>query len=585
MQIIDLSNLPNSVSSDQHEFWTKSSPGIGVIGACHNIFIEEATGIAYLSGCSVVNGGVIMIDVKPAVPVYLGITNNSYSHDVYVRNDTLYSSDLEDGVFSVHDVKDKTNPQLLANQRTPFQFTHNTWLSDDGNTIFTTDELGDAPIGAYDISDLDDIKLINQFYPEGTRGTRLIPHNVHVKNDFLITSYYTEGVVITDASRPHNLVQVGQYDTFEGPNGSFEGVWGAFPFFESNIVLISDQNEGLFILQPNYQRASFFEGIVRDSVTGEELSSVNIDIVYRGQTILESRTGFDGKFELGTTQAGLVEVTFSKPDYKTRIIEVDLQNGALANLSLNLLPTGVSIAANNFSGCAPHQVTFSTVGAPINSFEWVFEGGTPATSTAINPTITYDQAGTYGVKLLTSLEGSPLEIQQNGLIRVTDIPTADFSFRRDRNVFTFTNLSENADSYFWDFGNGDSSTEENPIYQFVGGALSTVTLTTTNDCGNESFAINLGGNTTSLESLNLLSNFSASPNPFSEYTTIQYEFTTAIKEGQFLLMDISGQVLETISFNGDLGSITIDKVLPKGVYFGQLRVGSERSAVLKLVVL
>ena len=95
----------------------------------------------------------------------------------------------------------------------------------------------------------------------------MIPHNVHVKNDFLVTSYYTEGVIITDASRPNNLVQVGSFDTFDGPNNSFFGTWGAFPFFDSDIVLASDIENGLHILQAKYTRATFFEGIVIDSTT------------------------------------------------------------------------------------------------------------------------------------------------------------------------------------------------------------------------------------------------------------------------------------------------------------------------------
>ena len=159
-------------------------------------------------------GGVLMFDITGELPVYLGKTNTTYSHDVYVRNDTIYSADINSGVFSIIDVTNKNNPKVIANQRTPFQVTHNTWLSDNGKTIYTTDELGNAPVAAYDISDVHDIKALDQFYPDGTRGTGLSPHNVHVKNDFLVTSYYAEGVIITDASRPNNLIQVGKFDTY-----------------------------------------------------------------------------------------------------------------------------------------------------------------------------------------------------------------------------------------------------------------------------------------------------------------------------------------------------------------------------------
>lgn len=583
LQIIDLSNLPNAIDSTQFYYWRDIIPGVGGIGPCHNIYIEEATGIAYLSGCSVVTGGVIMLDIKGEKPVYLGKTNTGYSHDVYVRNDTLYSSDIDDGFFSITDVRDKSNPILLATQRTPLQFTHNTWLSDDSKTIFTTDELGNAPVAAYDISDLQDIQILNQFFPKGSRNTGLIPHNVHVKNDFLITSYYAEGVVITDASRPHNLVQVGQYDTYIGPNTGFSGAWGAFPFFESDIIIVSDQGNGLFVLQPTYQRAAFFEGIIRDSISQNGLSNVDIKGVFRGATVIDERGGFDGQFSIGTTISGPVEFTFSKSDYETKVVTIDLVNGNIANLSLSLLPTGVSIRGSDLSGCAPHEVTFSSVGAPISEFQWTFEGGTPATSNASNPTVIFEKSGSYDIQLVSTFDGQPIDLQQNNLVRVTDIPTVSFSFTQDRRSYTFVNNSENADSYLWDFGTGDFSNQKEPTYLFEGNP-GIVTLTATNECGEQTFEVQLGTGTTSLESLNLLSEFSASPNPFFGQTAIHYQLKNSVKNAQLVISDISGRIVQQIKLAPQQNTFILEGLLEKGIYFGQIVVKNERSQVLKLVV-
>jgi len=584
LQIIDLSNLPNAVADDQFYYFRDILPNVGGIGACHNIYIEEATGVAYLSGCSVVNGGVIMLDIKGDKPVYLGKTNTGYSHDVYVRNDTLYSSDLNEGFFSVTDVRDKTNPKVLATQQTPFQFTHNTWLSDDSKTIFTTDELGNAPIAAYDISNLDDIRALDQFFPKNSRNTDLIPHNVHVKNDFLITSYYAEGVVITDASRPNNLVQVGHYDTYIGPNAGFSGAWGAFPFFESDIILVSDQGNGLFVLQPTYKRASFFEGIIRDSISGEGLSNVDIKGVFRDAIVIDERGGLDGQFTIGTTISGPVAFTFSKPEYKTKVVTIDLVNGDLANLALNLLPTGVSINGSDFSGCAPHEVTFSAVGVPITEYAWTFEGGIPATSTEANPTVVFEQEGSYNIQLKSTFDGQPLDLQQNNLIRVTDIPTANFSFVQDRKNYTFTNLSENADSYLWDFGTGDFSNEKSPSYLFEN-TPGTVTLTAFNECGEQSFEFQLGSGTTSLESLEILTEFAVNPNPFSDQTTVHYQLQEGVKNAQLVISNITGRVIESISLSVHNGNIILGNDWQKGIYFGQIVVGANRSEVIKLVLL
>ena len=50
----------------------------------------------------------------------------------------------------------------------------------------------------------------------------------------------------------------------------------------------------------------------------------------------------------------------------------------------------------------------------------------------------------------------------------------------------FQNLSQNADTFFWDFGDGNTSTEENPVYSYSSGGMYTVSLTATNSSTGES---------------------------------------------------------------------------------------------------
>lgn len=67
------------------------------------------------------------------------------------------------------------------------------------------------------------------------------------------------------------------------------------------------------------------------------------------------------------------------------------------------------------------------------------------------------------------------------------IPTVDFSFNPVNPVapstVSFTNLSQNATSYVWDFGNGQTSTVQNPSVNYTTGGTFTVTLTATGDGG------------------------------------------------------------------------------------------------------
>ncbi len=335
--VIDLSNLPNNFTTDDYYYWAPVFPGaFEPLGPCHNIFIDEK-GFGYLIGCGPNNGGVIFLDLdtNPGFPEFIGFGYNVYSHDVFVRNDTLWSSDIYEGVLSIHDVSDKLNPQLLATQATPFDFTHNAWVSDDGKYVFTTDEVGDAPVAVYDVSELDDIEEVDQFRPLSTIGEGVLPHNVFVWNQWLVISYYTDGCILVDAQRPENLIEVGNFDTVLPGEGS--GAWGVYPFLPSGTVLVTDIENGLYVLEPNYVEACFLEGRVTNAATGNPLNNVYVDITDSGQTAF-TNSEINGAYKTGQAIPGTFGVSFSLPGYYPQTIDTSLINNVVTILDVALEP-------------------------------------------------------------------------------------------------------------------------------------------------------------------------------------------------------------------------------------------------------
>ena len=153
LQIVDLSDLPNSVNS---KYWAGSGAINNQLETIHALHIDAAH--VYLFGSNLFNGSALVVDLAdPWNPVYKGHTPGTYIHDGYVRNDTLWGGHIYDGYFAVYNVADKTNPILLAQQNTPNNFTHNTWLNDAGTVLFTTDETNDSYLTSYDITDLGNI--------------------------------------------------------------------------------------------------------------------------------------------------------------------------------------------------------------------------------------------------------------------------------------------------------------------------------------------------------------------------------------------------------------------------------------------
>lgn len=65
-------------------------------------------------------------------------------------------------------------------------------------------------------------------------------------------------------------------------------------------------------------------------------------------------------------------------------------------------------------------------------------------------------------------------------------PTASFTHTAEGLIVSFVFTGSDADSYAWDFGDGETSTDKNPIHTYTAGGTYTVTLTVENDNGDDS---------------------------------------------------------------------------------------------------
>ncbi len=304
----------------------------------HNIYIDEA-GVLYVFGSNYSNGGCEMYDLTqdPENPIFLGVFDDYYLHDGMVRGDTLWCGAIYNGVFSVVDVSDKANPVIMASHVTPNNFSHNCWISDDGDYLFTTDEVSGAYVAAYDVSDLQNIEETDRI--QAWSGyTDVIPHNTHVDGDFVVTSYYADGLSVVDVSNPTNMIEVAYYDTSEDFQGDgFNGAWGAYPWLPSGNILVTDIETGLYIIEPKYGNASFIEGEVADLNTGALLSNVMVEIVGSNNSDITTLAGF---YQTGVANPGVYQIVFSAPGYSDLEMDVNLSSGSTLSLDVQLEPFG-----------------------------------------------------------------------------------------------------------------------------------------------------------------------------------------------------------------------------------------------------
>lgn len=348
LQIVDLSNLPSS--NLQYHSYIGDGAINGQLNTIHALHIDTTKKFVYLYGSNLFNGGAVVLDINadPYNPTYAGKyenTSHAYVHDGYVDNDTLYAGHIYAGVFSTVDMTNKSNPVLLAEQQTPTAFTHNTWLSDDRKYIFTTDENSDSYLAAYDISNLNNI--VEKDKIRATPGSGSVVHNTHILHNWAVTSWYRDGVTIVDVTRPHNLIEVGRYDTYAGNGNGFDGAWGVYPYLPSGTMVVSNIDEGLFVLSPNYVRACYLEGNVIDSACGTPLSNVTVTI--SSVNVIDS-TVINGDYATGTAFPGTYNVTFSKPGYTSKTFTgVNFAPGVVTNLNVQLFSPGAINLSGNVS--------------------------------------------------------------------------------------------------------------------------------------------------------------------------------------------------------------------------------------------
>ncbi len=147
------------------------------------------------------------------------------------------------------------------------------------------------------------------------------------------------------------------------------------------------------------------------------------------------------------------------------------------NIGNSLVP---SFTSNSNSGCAPFTVDFQCTVA--NATSWLWDFGDGSTSTSENPSHTYNSPGTYDITLsVTTVSGCDGSVTLPGYIVVDVLPVPSFTVSASLGCsplqVTFTNTSTGAASYLWDFGNGFTSTDQDPVYVYPDTGTYTVTLT------------------------------------------------------------------------------------------------------------
>jgi choice-of-anchor B domain-containing protein len=272
MQVFDLTKLRGLTTPQT--FIADAIYNTDDLGSCHNIVINENTGVAYLVGCKnasgsrLSKGGPIFVDISdPKVPVKIdSYSLDNYSHDAQVINYTgpdsdhtgkeIYIGSNEDKI-TILDVTDKNNVIKIAEiDYSQIGYTHQGWFTEDQRYFILGDETDEQNFGmntrtlVFDFLDLDNPLLSSTYYG----ASAAIDHNGYVKGNLYYMANYRAGLRILDitniSAATDSMTEVGYFDTYPSDDGTnFNGAWSVYPYFASGNIIINDIERGLFVVR------------------------------------------------------------------------------------------------------------------------------------------------------------------------------------------------------------------------------------------------------------------------------------------------------------------------------------------------
>ncbi|MEM6263122.1 MAG: PKD domain-containing protein [Bacteroidota bacterium] len=373
------------------------------------------------------------------------------------------------------------------------------WDFGDGNTSTQA-----SPAHTYSANGIYTVSLIATDV-NGCQDTLIKPAYIRLSHpvaDFSESTTYTcPGTVVTfqDNSIPDTTLTTWFWDFGDGNTSNLQNpthIYTSGGLFTvrlvvTNVLGCSDTLEKASLIDiPSAPTPAFTPSTLSGCVPA------TLDFVNNSTANTASISGYQWDFGNGQTSTLANPVGITYPNigtYTVRLVAIDVlgcSDTAFQTIAVNGLPTAGFIADDSI-GCAPKTFRFTDRSqSPVSIQSWQWHFGDGATSTAQNPAHTYQSDGLYTVSLVvTDVNGCTDSMARPAYIRLTR-PAADFSLSSTQtcpgtsiSLFDQTNPDTTLASWQWDFGDGNSSTLQNPTHMYTTGGNYPLQLIVTNVLG------------------------------------------------------------------------------------------------------
>lgn len=293
MFVIDLTGLPHYVERSSY---------VSTFSRAHNVYASNTdygTGVSLtgdiptliVAGSNAGGGRFQTYGLdNPVAPTFIGDTNSAgYMHDASSmivtdsRKDTQCINggdycevlfDFNENEIELWDITNSASPAFLGDTSySNASYVHSGWWSEDKQYLFGHDELDErnasllTTLRVFSLADLRNPTLAGTW----TGSTAAIDHNGFVRGNRYYMSNYSQGLTVLDITNPTVPTIAGYLDTYPiSQSASFVGAWGAYPYFHSGTIAISDISSGVYLAKDNTRnvvQGSFIFDAISSGVT------------------------------------------------------------------------------------------------------------------------------------------------------------------------------------------------------------------------------------------------------------------------------------------------------------------------------
>jgi gliding motility-associated-like protein len=250
------------------------------------------------------------------------------------------------------------------------------------------------------------------------------------------------------------------------------------------------------------------EGCVSSYIFAIALAKPNANFIYSTNACVDAALNFINtsvntigtltkwEWDFGDATTSSVENpshVFKKPGTYQVKLNVTSSQGSKGTITKTIIINNkpkVDFMSNSISGCSPFPVSFIDQSITDEGSQYLWDFGDFKLSTEKDPTHTFVAVRSYTIKqIITTKGGCKDSLVKTSYITVLNIPAADFtnSMTCSNKSINFndksTVLASKVTSWFWEFGDGNTSNIQNPTHVFSKKGKYKLNLTATSSIG------------------------------------------------------------------------------------------------------